>query len=1235
MEKKEKIKNGKKWLVLAGGFVLAISVITPLAYFLSKTKLSNPEFKTKQAKNFWVENNALVLKFEQNYSNINNDDLTLKYWSNTNPQIVKSLPILITPEEKLTGILNPKIENLDPNQTYSAQLLNSNGQILQEISNFFVYKNPIFKISSTINSINLQSTYLDYRLGMPTIYASYRETGKSGNTPFIKKLINLKTVKNPSTNQDEYIIDTELTGLKADTGYEVAFFIENNNAPLMKYKTIFTIGEDNLSLVVKAASETTVKLFISNIVKFLNKYQDDPKSLTLRYISTKTGVVSAIPISISKLDEDGINIDLNNLNSGDLYNAYIYDQKTKDEEVVSSKVDFVTNSVPKLQEIYLATKGHKYLNLKNEVIVSFTDFINDYDGSKSLDPTQMLVALWEGESNIDAINPVNIKTFVLPQLVFGFSNVFASELEKGKTYNFNLFDIKDTLFSSPKMKTTSLDSNSIELDVIFPNEKITHNSAEINLTNFPVEYEANELELALFKQNPDGSYSETPNFKTFISELDKTNKTAKVVLNNLDILQTYKIAVWPNYSPIKQLKYNFLEGKTTTFRTKGYLTFDLGDWYNPTSPSNFLSSDTFSFTLSKIDDDFPFGQDLILQWRKKPTDPNIAWNENDAQNSFEFQITNKDNLVNDAKTFSFNRKDKEFWLGEINQIRIFNKNDTQKVNLIKLGNNEFSFNDSLTARLLSETKNIETINLLKNQFQKPAVENIVNQDYQGSNLANAVWQRYRGFEDRKAFVDLYEYLTHSNDEDSINTFADNIKNGFQNYINGGTTYNIDQLFIFTPLDINKYQGDTLFKKAEKIESEGKLDRPWTSPTPKTIEFGGYGPRLFGSEAPIKPSDFINSSFKISSWDAIKLAVKFKFQRLKSTSLTFDNIYLKWDYKNQLTEIVPTFFKANKEYLNEVINLTYPSSITAKYNLTVNSEDDILPNDLTGELGLKVNATPKVVGDQAFSFFIVLKGLKASNENIIAEDVNFNLYPDQVIGKYYFAQQLNKLTDADAKKAFLEKYFKVHKDANVSYTVKNAEVINDKLFINVEITKTTHNWGESTELVKEVAIGISLDYLDQLPVLSQGFPNGSSVTGDNQGVAIPLANISGFAENPTKDGKGYAVNLTYVDFLALMQEAVAKDAAIENSNDAEAKNLAYQIILNSESFPIGNILELGFLYFVPMATTPLVKVTSQGEENKVFNQNFKGFYAPVSTGATEVIEIIEQTLVEMIKKYGKQ
>ncbi|MGY6171733.1 hypothetical protein ACW95P_00100 [Candidatus Mycoplasma pogonae] len=1228
-----KPKNRKKWLFLGGGAAaLAVVVITPLSYFLSKSNTEN-EFKvvTKTASNFWVKNNNLVLSLTQVLPNPSNSEVIVEYWENGNLNSKKSI------KASVDGALNSVkavIPDLQPGKDYSARVLDTNGNLLQEIKDFFVYSNPSFKAVSTTTEISFESTKIDPRLKDSDIYISYATASKEGDNRFRKEKAEVVPFKN---NPNEYYIKAKMADLNPGTGYLVSISINNNEVPLMEQKEFFTAGENDLELSLLEVNTTTAKIKVASIQKFFNKFGREKDKFAFKYISSKDSKATSVDLTLPQ-NADEITLDLKDLNKGDLYQIYIFDKDSSDEEVLSTRLDFVTNIEPRLQKIFLDKEGHDFLPLRTQVIVSFTDFLNPYNHEQSIDPKTMQVVFWQGEANTKVTDALaTAKTFELPNLVFGISSLFVSGLEHNKKYNFNLFEKSDKDYAKPQIATVNFTYQNVEMAATIENTEVTHNQATVKFTKLPADYKENELVAYLYDKKADGTFGDQPVKFKFISTIDKDNKTANVTFDNLEPLQSYGVAVFPNYSLVQNKQYNFLGESLTEFKTKGYLTFDFGTWYNAAAPTEFLSDANFTFELSKIDDSFPFGQDLTLQWRKKPEDPTTEWEEPNEKNSHNFKIENNTELANDAKSFSFVRNTKEFWLGEVNEVRLFNKDDSSKVNLIKKGNTEFKFNNSVTAEVLSVTTDTDFINnVLKEKFQRPKVDNIVNYDYLGGVQRYEPWQRYRNFNTKKKLVDLYEYLAFGNDGDAdTQTFGNNIKNGFQNYMNtSDSQYGPTRIYIFSPLDISDYPGDDLIEKHANLIREGDVAND--SPAKKRIEIGGVGPNFFSSANPVKPSSFMGSGWKFKDWEAVVQGFKFRIQRFKETGVSLDNLYLKWDYKKELSQIVPAFFKTKKDYLTKILQLNYGAEFNI-YNLSVNSEDDILPNDATGELGLKVQATPKTSGTGTeFSFYIVLKGLKKSNPEIISQDINFSLYPDQAIGNYRFVKEFTESADENAKKTLIETYFKVLKDSNVDFKPKGAGIAYDQLVLNLEITKTLYKWGVPGEPKKaNVQVTVPLNDLNNLPFLSKGFPNGNSYTQDNQGVTMEKSGITGFDTAPTKNGKGYALNLTYPDFLALMKEAVAKDAANSESNDAEVKKIANQIINNPTDFPIGNLKELGFLFFSPMGTTPLKPVTNGGSgSTSVDKTTTKGFYAPVSEGIEGTIADLEKVLVDMVKNYGK-
>ncbi|MGY6172025.1 hypothetical protein ACW95P_01600 [Candidatus Mycoplasma pogonae] len=1227
-------KNRKKWFFLGGIAVVAsVVIIAPLSYFLHKKNTENQQLKitSTNASNFWVEGNNLILSLTQTSSPLKNNQVTIKYWDNANPKNIKEVKSSVN---ALLKNIKATIPNLEPGKKYSAEVWDSENKLLQKVENFFIYQNPTFKHSATTSELRFKSSKLDPGLKNANVYIAYAEANKEGDTAFKKEKAQIVA---GADNSNDFFITATIPNLNSETGYLVSFWIENNQEPLMQEKVFYTAGENNLELSVLEVTKTMAKIRVQAIQKYFNKFGRNKNNVLLKYFSSKTNSEKSLNLTLPE-NEDQFNVELNDLNSGDLYEVYILDPTSESKNVISSRMDFVTNTEPKLQEIFLAKKGHDFLPLTNQVVVSFTDFVNNYDATNSIDPQTMQAVFWEGDATTKISDAAaTVKTFNLPELVFGISNLFVDGLEHNKQYNFNLFKKTDQNYQDPQIETVNFTYNDIKITPQIDKTKITYNNAVITLENFPADYAENELIIYLYKQKADKTYDyTTPISSQLISVIDQETKKAVINFDNLEPLETYRFAVYPNYALTQKKEYDFLADTNVEFTTKGFLTFELGNWYNSAAPTDFLANNEFTFKLEKIDEDFPFGQELVLQWRKKPEDLSMSWEENDSKNSFDFSITNANELVNNAKEFSFDKKTKEFWLGETNEVRLFAKSDSNKTNLIKKGNTEFKFNDTITATVVEITKDEAFINDLKTKFHKPAVKNIVNYDYLGGYQRFEPWQRYRGFNTKKKFIDLYEYLAFKDEvgEDTT-TFANNIKNGFKNYMNTtDNQYAASRIWILSPLDISDYPGDDLLARHEKMAEEGSEDP--RNPQ-KIIQFGGISPRSLTGYTPIKPSDFMSARFKFKSWNEVPKGVKFRMERFKKTGISLDNNYLIWDYKKELNQIVPSFFKQNLDYINKVLNLTYPDTFTNTYNLEVKTLEDILPNDLTGELGLKVEATPKNSSDgQKFTFFITLKGLKKAVAGIISQDIEFNLYPDQAIGKYYFTQELNKKTDAEDKKKFVETYFKITKDANVNYKVLGAEIINNNLMLNLEITKIISNWGtEQAPITKEIQINAPLALVDNLPVLSKGFPNGNSSTQNNQGVKMPKSGISNFDNLPTKDGKGYAINLTRPDFLALMQEAVAKDTKYGLGDDAEAKKIADQIINNYEDFPITNLQDLGFLFFSPMGTTPLANVVVRGESSKSVDKNTtQGFYVSVNATEDWTIDDLKNILVGMVKEYGK-
>ncbi|MGY6171732.1 hypothetical protein ACW95P_00095 [Candidatus Mycoplasma pogonae] len=1233
MENKKR-KNTLKYAAVAGGvFSLGIAGV------ISASLLTQPSSRQKnsEAINQQVLSNVVPLSDKSvnfqisNLENFNGEKFYIKYWDsnlpNPNPQIIA------LEKTNNENSLNFKLGNLDRRVVYSYQILNSDYKTVSASGIFNTFNIPKVNFVAQKNSINFASETLNEEYYKNKIYLKYWEYRENGEAPEKTSWIAVIAEKNElDDNKQSYHFKGEIGSLKENTPYVIQLSLSGKEGDIDFQSVVYTLGAQSLvKLNSLNTSNTKANINISNLSSLIDlKNNDTSINFYLKY--WKNGEANNVKKTLVNLGtQNSVIQELTNLENGTDYQAIFVFDNDNEETVVSQTIDFSTTLVPHVVDFATGINKHKVIISNHNAAARFSGFTSP---KSNLNISDMQLVLnghlgsqWKGD---------------LSALAEGNStNVFP--IESDSEYEFNILD-KAT--SSRRFLESNVRIEKTKFEADFKLVSNTDGKLLYEITDLPTFYKPEEMKLSL---KPIGTDGETLEFD--LNDFDASAKKATATAENLVPGVSYHIRLLPKYRELNSdrddlSKYSLIN-TTFKYEVPGIVTFAGVE-------GNFLTSPQLKFMLRNLGNDFPLNENLRLQWRIKPKKENVEWETPADNNSIQFNLSKiSDDNSYDVILQLANNDKINFAVNEINEVRLVKVSDPS-TDLIKAGVKEFNLNTNVNATLFNE----EYIPLTKTSalsWQKPQVNNVVGADFTGDNYGVIMERHFTALKTQKQWQDFYGYLAFQGSESEINNFADHVTIATKGYKKNNSQSNYTERSYMIPVSPDDGQLTNYTQPSSSTDYTAKnanLDAYFKAYN-YNILLGSYAYDADFTVTPYNPSTFLSmiiwnydrvtnarqntiksGNNKFQNWDSFPFTVYYKLGKYKQIGLAKDNLYLKNNFLTKTIATIPAYTFANEKLLGDFLNFVLAENADEwDLSLVRKSSEDTDPivtvNDETGTVYAKLQFQNKANQYLSYYGWVKVEGFQAVDKTTkpTQSDLSLASFPETIIGPYYLAKLFKAATDDKAKKAVIEKYFKINKDENIDYVPISLEVDatdDTKAILKVKLVKNG-NYGKETYKVEseEIAYELTLNKLNDLPELDL------LITGFRGTVNINELEKSLWKVSNNK-GRVFDINHSVAELFYKIQEATAKDAAKPGSGAVDAIKNAFKTKMTT-SF-LGLDSTFGFMYFrakgerlVSSDYADLTKYVTIIPEEKI------GFFMPIESGNTMATDDEKLKLIDYLVK----
>ncbi|MGY6172027.1 hypothetical protein ACW95P_01610 [Candidatus Mycoplasma pogonae] len=1168
-------KNKWKYAAVAGG-VLSLGVAGIVAASLLTTQ--NSEKTTNAIIKHYAHSSVVpisdqAVNFEiSNLEPLQSETFYIKYWDanypNPDPQLAK-----ITRKNSETAV-KFSLGNLNKRIVYNYSILDQDYNEISINGTFNTFNIPKINFISQKNSINFASETLNEEYYKNKIYLKYWEYREDGEAPEKTSWIAVIAEKNElDDNKQSYQFSGEINNLKENTPYVIQLSLNGKDGDIDFQSVVYTLGQASAAqLSLLNVSNSTANLNLSNLSSYidLNKSSNNSIEYFIKYWK-KSEPQNSRKAVINLTEQNSILKELTDLESATEYQAVFAFAKNNEETIVSSTIDFTTKLVPYVVEFTNSSNKHQVIVSNHNAAVRFSGFTSS---TSNLDTTNMQLKLMSETGGQWKYNLATLSSNIS-------TNVFS--FESGLKYELN---IVDTATGSQNFLTSNVQIQDVKFNADFKLVTKTDTSVKYEITDLPTFYKPEEMKLSL---KPIGAGGEV--LEADLTDVDLGAKKAFATIENLVAGTSYHVRLLPKYTELNSdrddLSRYSLTDTTFKFEVPGNVTF-VG------VEGEFLNDVALKFKLNNLGTDFPTNESLKLQWRIKPLKDGVNWENPDETNSIEFNLASvPENNSYDVILNLVNNEKINFAINEVNEVRLVKASDTG-TDLIKAGNKEFNLNSSITPILFNETyiPNQKTVSLT---WQKPLISNVVASGLTGQNYGIVMERHFDGLTTQKQWQDFYGYLAFQGSESEVNNFVNHAVAAAQGYKTDSSANDYTNRNYMVPLNPVSGALTDFTVGTTDDEKSANLDTYFKNYN-YNILLGSYAYDADFSVVPYNPSSFLSmliyhyhetnnrreyvkyGNNKFQSWDSFPFTVFYKLSKYKQIGLAKDNLYLKNNFLTKSLAEIPAYTFANERRTRDFLSAT---TATPGWNASLvrksasDTSDIVYVNDATGSVYAKMHFQNNENQYLSYYGWVKLEGFKVVDKTTPPTQDQWSVapFPETVIGPYYLAKLFKNATDEAAKKAVIEKYFKITSDENIDFIPVSLEVDktdSTKAILKVKLVKKgLENKDlyqvESTEFSYELTLN-KLSGLPELDLLNTDFKGTNTLNEAEKAiwsVTKPL-------------GAVFDINLTMAQLFYKIQEAKAQDEV--NSNDEAVKTIKTAFKNKLSSSFTGFTNSMGYVYF---------------------------------------------------------